>query len=61
MKTEEKKNWGGARRGAGRKPKDDGEKRRARIIMLTDEEKAQVDEMRGKMSFSAFIRKKLGF
>ena len=61
MKTEEKKeNWGGARRGAGRKPKADGEKRRARMLMLSDREKAQVDKMRGEMSFSEFIRQKLG-
>lgn len=51
-----KKTW----KSGGRKPKDDGQKRRARILMLTDEEKAAVDKMRGEMSFSEFIRKKLG-
>jgi len=62
MENEEKKERrGGARKGAGRKPKDDGEKRRARILMLTDREKAAVDKMRGNMSFSEFIRQKLGF
>ena len=52
-----KKTW----KSGGRKPKDDEKKRRARILMLTDDEKAQVDKMRGEMSFSAFIRQKLGF
>ena len=52
-----KKTW----KSGGRKPKDDNLKRRARILMLTDDEKATVDKMRGEMSFSEYIRKKLGF
>lgn len=44
----------------GRKPKEESKKRRARLIMLSDEEKEAVDKMRGDMSFSEYIRKQLG-
>lgn len=62
METEKKKGtWGGARKGGGR-PKGTTRGRRAQFtVILSHEERAKVDEMRGKMSFSAFIRKKLGF
>ena len=51
---------GGARHGAGRKAKKPTEKRKARLLMLSDTEKKQVDAMRGKQTFSAYIRNRLG-
>ncbi len=59
--TEPKKdNRGGARKGAGR-PKGTTRGKRAQFtVILSREERAKIDEMRGEMSMSAFIRRKLG-
>ena len=51
---------GGARENSGRKPKAAAEKRKARLLMLTDVEKKKVDAMRGNKSFSAYVRAALG-
>lgn len=53
-----KDNRGGARKGAGRKKIAD--KRKNFLIMLNDAERAKLDEMRGDMGASEFIRIKLG-
>lgn len=53
-----KKQNGGARKGAGRKKITD--KRKNFLIMLNAAERAKLDEMRGTMGASKFIRRTLG-
>lgn len=58
MAETKRENRGGARKGSGRKKIAD--KRKNFLIMLNDAERAKLDEMRGNMGASEFIRRKLG-
>ena len=54
--TPKKAGWGGKRLNSGRKPRG----RKGFVIRLSDAERAMLDELRGNVGISDFIRKKVG-
>lgn len=54
--TPKKAGWGGKRTNSGRKPRG----RKGFMIRLSDAERAMLDELRGDVGISDFIRAKIG-